>query len=70
MKKKLSLSNLNKDAICKEEQKQVSGGTVRAECWTVYVNHNKTGNEQYYNHCCAPFGSGDYWQAVWEGMLQ
>jgi len=69
--KKLSLSNLSKNAICKEEQSNVSGGHVSGECYSLWQGYGSTGgatNEQYYNHCCAPFGSKEYLEAVWESM--
>ena len=47
MKKKLSLSNLSKDAICKEDQNEINGGTACAQCWTDWENCGKTGGYSY-----------------------
>lgn len=60
MKKKLSLSKLSENAICKEEQKDVKGGHVSAACWSAYERSGKVGgaaNEQFLNHL-----DGGFWE--------
>lgn len=47
MKKKLSLSKLSKDAICKEEQREINGGTAIAACWTDWEASGKTGGYEH-----------------------
>lgn len=41
--KKISLSNLSKNAICNEEQSKLSGGHVCAQCWNDWVAQGKLG---------------------------
>ncbi len=68
MKKKLSLSNLSGNAICKKDQGQIAGGEARAECWNTWVAQGKPGDasyEQSLNHKFAPVGSAEYMKYVW-----
>ncbi|MFA5973804.1 MAG: hypothetical protein WC780_15740 [Lentimicrobiaceae bacterium] len=51
-KEKLNLINLEKNEICKENLKNVNGGTVCAACWSDYEANGKQGGysaEQSYN---------------------
>jgi natural product precursor len=51
MKKKISLSSLSKNAICKEEQKNLIGGHVCAECWTDWEAMGKSGGYSIEQDC-------------------